>query len=309
MAKIIVTWSIAYDYIMKVNDEFKNIILPDQIDTLNVGFLVSDMQKSLWWTATNIAYNLWLLGMRDQTLMLGVVWHDFVPDERINQYVDFSHVVKIENDFTACAYVITDRKEHQMIPFYPGAMNQAERLSLLDFNDMQYCIVSPNGKDAMINLLEEAKGQESKTFFDPGQQLHAFSKDELLDCCAVADYLICNDHEFKILMSKLDLDEQAVLWYFEKVIVTLGKDGVKLFDGEHELTIPGIVVSDAVDPTWCGDALRAGLLYGLASGKTWEESLKIGNVVGSLAVRSQGTMNHFFTLDEVLEIFKNNESA
>ena len=118
MTNILVTGSLAYDYVMKIDDEFKNFILPDQLDKLNIGLVATDMQKSLGGTAANIAYSLGLLGYKDRTHMLGTVGKDFDIDERLSQYIDFSHIGKIEEEFTACAYVITDRQQNQIIPFY-----------------------------------------------------------------------------------------------------------------------------------------------------------------------------------------------
>ena len=160
--------------------------------------------------------------MKDQTWMLGTVGKDFIPDEKISKFVDFSHIQKVEDDFTACAYVITDRKQNQIIPFYPGAMNQADKQSLNDIEDIDYCIVSPNGKAAMIKFIQEAKEKNINCFFDPGQQLPAFSKEELISCCVSANYLICNEYEFDLLMKMTERDQSQLLKYFEKIIVTLG---------------------------------------------------------------------------------------
>lgn len=302
MSKIVVTWSIAYDYLMRVDDEFKNIILPDQIAKLNVWFVASDMKKSLWWTAANIAYSLGLLWLKDQTVMLATVGKDFIPDERISTYVDFSHILKIEDDFTACAYVITDPQEHQIIPFYPGAMKFADKQSLLDIDDVSYCIVAPNSKPAMMKFIQEAKEKHINCFFDPGQAMGLFNKEELISCCTSANYLICNEYEFDLLMKKTERNQDTLLTYFEKIIVSLGKQGVKLLDEGKEILIPWVLVDDAVDPTWCGDALRAWLLYGLVNDMSWEESLKMGVAAASYAVKFHGGMNHFFTRSDIKKL-------
>ena len=302
MSKILVTGSLAYDYVMKIDDEFRNIILPDQLDKLNIGLVATDMQKSLGGTAANIAYSLGLLGWKEHTHMLGTVGKDFVVDERIAQYVDFSHIERIEHDFTACAYMITDREQNQIIPFYSGAMSKAYVQSLSFFSDVAYCIVSPNAKEAMKKFLQEAHHQYIKSFFDPWQALGLFSKQELLQCCVLANYLICNGYEFELLMNKTGLDKNDLLKQFEYVIITRGKDGAYLYEGTQEIHIPWIYVLDAVDPTGCGDGFRSGLLYGLVNGKTWEESAKIGNAVASFVVKTQGTMNHTFTMDQIDEL-------
>ncbi len=302
MSKIVVTWSIAYDYLMRVDNEFQNIILPEQLSTLNVWFLATDMEKSLGGTATNIAYSLWLLWMKDQTWMLGSVWKDFLADKKISKQVDFSHIQKVEDDFTACAYVITDLKQNQLIPFYPGAMNQADKMSLENIEDIAYCIVSPNGKTAMMKFVQEAKEKGINCFFDPWQQLPTFSKEELISCCVSANYLICNAYEFDLLMKITERDQAQLLKYFEKIIVTLWAHGVNLIEEGREVLIPGVLVSDAVDPTWCGDGLRAGLLYGLIEGKSREESLKIWTIVASYVVRQKGTMDHFFKLSDIKKL-------
>jgi adenosine kinase len=302
MTSILVTGSIAYDYVMRIDDEFKNIILPDQLDKLNIGLVATDMQKSLGGTAANISYSLGLLGYKDRTHMLGTVGHDFQIDERLSQYIDFSHIDKIDNDFTACAYVITDRQQNQIIPFYAGAMSKAYMQSLDLFTDVDYCIVSPNNKDAMMKFLQEAHQKYIKTFFDPGQQLGMFSREELLQACSLADYLVCNGYEFELLMNKTELTKEQLLNSFEYTIITKGKDGAYLYEVTEEIHVPGFSVTEPVDPTGCGDGFRAGLLYGLINEKTWEESVKIGNAVASFVVRSQGTMNHYFTLEQIEDL-------
>lgn len=304
MPKIVVTWSIAYDSLMTVDNEFQNIILPEQLSNLNVWLLATDMKKSLGGTATNIAYSLWLLWMKDDTIMLGVVWMDFSVDEKISKYVDFSHVLEIEDDFTACAYVMTDRKENQITAFYPWVMNQADKMSLAAIDGVDYCIVSPNGKAAMLKFVQEAKDKWINCFFDPGQQLPTFTKEELITCCVSANYLICNAYEFDLLMKMTERDQSQLLKYFEKIIVTLWAHGVNLIEEGREVLIPGVLVTDAVDPTGCGDALRSGLLYGLAEGKSWEESLKIWTIVASYVVKQKGTMDHVFTLSDIKQQLK-----
>lgn len=302
MSKIVVTWSIAYDSLMTVDNEFQNIILPEQLSNLNVWFLATDMKKSLGGTATNIAYSLWLLWMKDETIMLGVVWKDFSVDEKSSRYVDFSHILTIEDDFTACAYVTTDRKENQITAFYPWVMNQADKMSLAEIDDVDYCIVSPNGKAAMLKFVQEAKDKGINCFFDPGQQLPTFTKDELISCCVSANYLICNAYEFDLLMKMTERDQFQLLKYFEKIIVTLGAVWVRLIEEGREVLIPWILVPNVVDPTGCGDALRSWLLYGLTNDKTWEESLKIGTIVASYVVRKKWTIEHLFTWGDIQNI-------
>ncbi len=302
MNKVLVTWSIAYDYIMQVDNEFKNMILPDQIEKLNVGFVASHMTKSDGWTAVNIAYNLWLLGCKDQTLMLASAGKDYQTDQRLSQYIDFSHIQKVADDFTACAYVITDLKHNQIIPFYPGAMNQSDKQSLSWFTDVAYCIVAPNAKSAMMKFIQEAHDLQIPCFFDPGQALWLFNREELLQCLDAANYLICNDYEFDLVLKTSWLSKEEIVKKLDKIIITLWKDGATLLDSTNEITIPWCKVEHVIDPTWAGDSFRSGLLCGLLSGKSREASIKMGNAVGSLVVQSMGTMNHTFTLQEIEEM-------
>ena len=302
MWKILVSGSIAYDYIMKFDGKFSEHILKDQLENLNVGFTISELQKSNGGTAHNIAYNLGLLWLKDQTIMLAAVGKDFVPEENLAQYIKYDSILKDPDLFTPCAYIITDNQHNQITNFYPGAMMKAGTQHVPAW-DIQYAIIAPNAKDAMLIQLKECHSNDIKCFFDPGQAMTLFSKEDLTQALENSNYLICNEYEFGWILEKMWLQQHDLINMLEKVVITLGAKGVSLLDKKWEVIIPWVKVENVIDPTWAGDSFRSGLLWGLSKGLDWEDSAKMGNVVASFVVASQGTLSHHFTQEDVLNRF------
>lgn len=298
MWKILVSGSVAYDYIMKFNGKFSDHILPAQLDNLNVGFTISELQKSSGWAAHNIAYNLGLLWLKDATMILAAVGRDFILEDRLSPYIDYTNLLKDPDLFTACAYIITDNHHNQITPFYPWALMQAVHQHVPEW-DIEYAIIAPNAKDAMLLQLKECHERWIKCFFDPGQAMTLFGKEELSQALEFANYLICNEYEFGWVLEKMWLQQHEIMQMLEKIIITLGKDGVSLLDTHGELVIPWVKVDGVVDPTWAGDAFRSWLLAWLMAKLSFEDAAKIANVVASFVVSSQGTLNHIFTKQDV----------
>ncbi len=290
--------SIAYDYIMNLYEKFSDNILKEQLENLNVGFTISNIQKSDWWTAHNIAYSLGLLWCKNEVIMLAATGKDFTPEEKFLKYIDYSYLLKDTELFTACAYIITDSQGNQMTNFYPWALMQAVKQHIPQW-DISYAMIAPNAKDAMIMQIEECKEKNIKCFFDPGQALTLFWKNDLLRVIESTNYLICNEYEFWLVLEKTWLLQNQIVKILEKIIITLGKDGVRLIDKDSDVVIPGLVVENVIDPTWAWDSFRAWLLAWLFKWLSWEDSIKIGNVVASYVITSQGTLNHFFSKNDI----------
>ncbi|PJA48280.1 MAG: carbohydrate kinase family protein [candidate division SR1 bacterium CG_4_9_14_3_um_filter_40_9] len=303
MGKILVSGSIAYDYIMKFDGKFSEHILKDQLENLNVGFTISELQKSGGGTAHNIAYNLGLLGLKNDTIMLAAVGKDFIQDENLSKYVNYANVLKDPDLFTPCAYITTDSYHNQITNFYPGAMMKAVNQHVPK-GDIQYAIIAPNAKDAMLMHLKECHSNDIKCFFDPGQAMTLFSKEDLMQALENSTYLICNEYEFGWILEKTGLQQHHIINMLEKIVITLGKNGASLLGKQGEVIISGVKVEDVIDPTGAGDSFRSGLLAGLAKGLDREDSAKMGNVVASFVVASQGTLHHHFTREDVLKKFQ-----
>lgn len=299
MSKIIVSWSIANDYIMKMDDEFSKHILPEYVDHLSVGFLMPELEKHVGWTAFNIAYSLWLLWMKDDTIMLWAVWKDFEIQKKFEKFINYDYILKDKNNFTACAYVLNDNKWNQITAFHPWAMTNARNQSVKEVNSWRYLLASPNAPDAMLKHAQEWYEIGLDVFFDPGQNLPAFSKDQLLSVTKYSKYLILNEYELNMFEQKTELSQDELVKLFDKIIVTLGEKGTKLLSADEEQTISGAKIDEAIDATGAGDTFRSGLLTGLYKGKSFEESIKLGNIVASFVVETYGTSAHYFNINDV----------
>lgn len=298
MKKLLVSGSIAYDMIMQFDGKFSDHILKDQLENLNVWFTISHLEKSNGGTAHNIAYSLGLLGLKNDTIMLAAVGKDFVPEEKLSVYIDYARILKDSDLFTPCAYIITDNQHNQITPFYPWALMSAAKQHIPEW-DIEYAMIAPNAKDAMLIQLKECKEKWIKCFFDPGQAMTLFGKEDLMHALEAANYLICNEYEFWWILEKTWLSNNEIMASLDKMVITLWKNGVKLIDKDWELLVPTKIVEHPVDPTGAWDAFRAGLLKWLFEWKSWEDSAKIGNAVAAYAVQSQWWMNHVFNLEDI----------
>lgn len=296
--KILVSGSMAYDYIMDFWDSFKNHILPDKIHMLNVSFFTPSLTKQKWGTGHNIAYNMWLLW--EKPILLWVVWWDF---KEKNKHIDYSNLYKIKDMTTASCYIINDKDNNQINAFYPWALS-AENTQNVPNIDISYAIVSPNGKDVMMKHLKQSNELKIKTFFDPGQMLTNFTKEELIDCLDYSNYLILNDYEYSLFLEKTWLTEEQILQKIDKIIVTLWKDWVKIIDKKWERQIKAVWGIEVIDPTWAGDSFRAGLIVGLHNWLDFEKSLKLWCITSSYCIEMYWTQNHSFTKKDIEKKYK-----
>ena len=296
--------SIAYDTIMVFRDRFKNHILPDQIHILNVAFLVPDMRREFGGCAGNIAYNLHLLG--GNALIMATVGQDHAPyAQRLQQLgLEQTHVRVVPDTYTAQAFITTDLDDNQITAFHPGAMNHSHLNCVSDARSASLGIVAPDGREGMIQHAREFQEAGIPFIFDPGQGLPMFDGPELLTFIRQATVVTVNDYEARMLQEKTGVAVEQLAGMVEALVVTRGGEGSTIHVGGKTLDIPSVKPEQLVDPTGCGDAYRAGLLYGLANDFDWPTSGRLASLLGSLKIASRGGQNHRFSRDEIAERFK-----
>jgi len=296
--------SMAYDTIMVFKDHFKKHILPDQIHILNVAFLVPEMRREYGGCAGNIAYNLKMLG--GLPLIMATVGDDFSTYATRLEHLGLSqaHLRHIPDSFTGQAFITTDLDDNQITAFHPGAMGQSHMNSVAIAKDVSLGIVSPDGREGMIQHALEFSDLNIPFIFDPGQGLPMFSGAELLSFVEQATYVTVNDYEAKLLQDKTGKTLNEIAKCVKALIVTLGADGSLIYVDGKQLSIPTPKPKAIVDPTGCGDAYRAGLLYGIQSGWAWETTGRLASLMGSLKIATRGGQNHRYSRSEISEMFE-----
>ena len=296
--------SIAYDTIMVFPGRFKDHILPEKLHILNVAFLVPDMRREFGGCAGNIAYNLQLLG--GKPLIMATVGDDYQPyaSRLENLQLSQRYVRKMAGTFTAQAFITTDLDDNQITAFHPGAMNCSHENHVLDASDVSLGIIAPDGRDGMLQHAREFHAAGIPFIFDPGQGLPMFSGDELLEFVRMAEYLTVNDYEAQLLQEKTGKSLAQLAQLVSGLVVTLGAQGSVIHADGTEIAIPCVAAERVVDPTGCGDAYRAGLLYGLAHGWDWEQTGRLAGLLGALKIEHRGGQNHHFTRDEIGKRFE-----
>jgi adenosine kinase len=284
--------SFAYDNITEFNDQFKNHILPDQLDILNVCFLVPSLRREFGGVAGNIAYNLKMIG--GKPIPMGTVGEDFEPYRRwINKHnIESDYVSMVSGAMTAQAFITTDNDGNQITVFHPGAMEYSMRNSLEDVVGTKLAIISPDGKDGMIYHAEQAHKLSIPFIFDPGQGLPMFEGKELERFIEIASWITVNAYEAEMLQSKTGLSLEEIAGKVDALIVTEGGNGSKILTEGQCIIIPSAVPSQAVDPTGCGDAYRAGILYGIEHKLSWEVTGRVASLLGAIKIEKEGTQNH-----------------
>ena len=280
---------------MVFEDHFKNHILPDQTHMINVSFLAPEMRRFQGGCAGNIGYNLKLLG--GDPLIMATVGIDFgsYASWMDQQGLSRDHVTTIEGQFTAQAFVTTDLDNNQITAFHPGAMNFAHTNQANDAQGIELAIVAPDGRDSMLQHSMQLAAMGVPFFFDPGQALPLFSGEEFIKFFDQATYAVANDYEAKLISEKTGLSIEQLAAKVEAFIVTKGGEGSVIYTHEEVINIPSAPISKAKDPTGCGDAYRAGILYGVSQGLAWEQCGMIGALCGAIKIEHPGTQNHRFT--------------
>ena len=311
---ILVTGSVAIDHIMVFEDLFKKHVLPEQIHRLNVAFLVPNLEKRWGGTGGNIAFNLRLLG--EDPVLLATVGSDFgaYADWLDEHGIRRDHLRVLEDNFTAQAFITTDLDSNQLIVFHPGAMGRAHEARLADVSeDISFAIVSPNGKEAMIDYTGELKNKGIPCVVDPGQQLPTFEGDELLDLLTGASILVVNDYEWLLCQEKTGLDEDAIAERVGALVITRGAEGSVVRRGglavdfaieSPRSEIPCVQAEKVIDPTGCGDAYRSGLLHALTRGLSLEVGARLGSLMGALKVAEAGPQGITLDFDAIAARFE-----
>ncbi len=297
--KILVTGSIAYDTIMVFPDRFRNHLLADQLHILNVCFLAPEMRREYGGTAGNIAYNLRLLG--ESPLIMATVGEDIQP------YLDRFHALgiatsllkRVPGQFTAQAFITTDLDDNQITAFHPGAMNHSHENHVGRELQAGLAIIAPDGKLGMLQHARECKQFAIPLLFDPGQGLPMFSAEELAEFLRLAHYVAVNDYEGKLLEEKTGRSLEDIAQGVKALVITLGAKGSVILAGGQRHEIPCVEAEIVADPTGCGDAYRAGLLYGIARGWDWPTTGKLGAVMGAIKIAQRGAQNHAATREEI----------
>ena len=296
--KIVVTGSIAYDYLMSFPGKFTEHFLPEHMQRVSLSFLVDSMDKRRGGCAPNIAYTLALLG--EHPLLMATAGEDFGEYRQWLEAagIDTTLTRQIEGKFCASFFCSTDRENNQIASFYTGAMADAGQLSFRGIKNVGFAIISPNDPGAMVQYAEECRTLGIKFIFDPGQQCARMSGDELRDGITGAAIVIVNDYELELLRQKTGLGEQDILGVAETLIVTRGENGSSVIEKSGRIDVPAVTPHRIVDPTGVGDAYRGGLLKGLASRAPYEVCARLGSVAATYALEHLGGLSHSYTLNE-----------
>ena len=302
--KLIVTGSIAFDYMMSFPGKFTEHFLADHIERVSLSFLVDTMDKRRGGCAPNIAYTLALLGERP--MLMGTAGEDFGEYRQWLEAtgVDTSLVRQVAGKFTASFFCSTDQANNQIASFYTGAMANAAELSFRTVPDCGLAIISPNDPAAMVQYAEECRTMGIPYIFDPGQQCARMSGEELRDGLVGASVVICNDYELELLRQKTELSEADVLKHSKALIVTRGEKGASVITLDSWVDIPAVTPRRIVDPTGVGDAFRGGLMKGLAMGQSYQVSASCGAVAATYALEHLGGQSHAYTWDEFKERYE-----
>ena len=296
--------SLAYDTIMVFPDQFKNHILPDKVHILNVSFLVPRMRREFGGCAGNIAYNLKLLG--GDPVPMATVGQDFGPYREwfTEQGINMEQVKVIDELFTPQAFITTDHDNNQITAFHPGAMMRSYENHVKDVKGVTFGIVSPDGREGMLQNATEFTEAGIPFIFDPGQAMPLFNGEELRHFIEQADYVTVNDYESNLLQERTGWSEQQIAGKVKAYITTRGPHGAQIHADGKTYDIPPAHERRVTDPTGCGDAFRAGLIFGIEKGYDWMTIGRMGNLMGALKVEHPGTQNQRFDYAEFSEQFR-----
>ncbi len=302
----LITGSMAYDTIMVFPDYFKNHILPDQVHILNVSFLVPEMRREFGGCAGNIAYNLKLLGKHP--LPMATVGRDFDSYRAwLSECgIDQRYLKTVEDSYTAQAYITTDLADNQITAFHPGAMSFAHLNQVPRQAGIEIGIVAPDGREGMIRHAEQFHEAGIPFIFDPGQGIPMFEKADLIRFIELATWVIFNDYEAKLVQEKTGLTPERISGDVDAVVVTKGAEGSVVYIDRGAIPIPAAKPDKVVDPTGCGDAYRAGVIFGLLENYDWETIGAIASLMGAIKVERAGTQNHVFQMEAFRQRFFDN---
>lgn len=297
---ILVCGSFAYDNIMSFPDQFKRHILSDQLHRLDVSFMVPEMSREFGGCAGNIAFNLKLL--EASAFAMGTMGKDCAAylDWFNKHELDNSYIKIIDDTFTAQAFITTDVDGNQITFFHAGAMGFSHQNTLNDMlnihKDIQLGIIAPDGRDGMLQHAQQFAAAGIPFIFDPGQGLPMFQKDELQCFFQQANWIIANEYEWEVIQERTCMTIEQVTAAVEALIITRGETGSSIYSQGQCYNIASAQAEQISDPTGCGDAYRAGILYGLVNGMDWQTTGQIASLMGAIKIESHGTQNHTFTM-------------
>jgi len=288
----VICGSLAFDTIMTFEGRFADQILPDQLHILNVSFLVPDMRRDFGGCAGNIAYALNALGGRALPMAtVGSDGADYVA--RLQGLgIGTEYVRELGDTYTAQCFITTDLANNQITAFHPGAMQRAHLTRIEARDDVRLGIISPDGRDAMLQHAEQFKEAGIPFVFDPGQGLPMFNGDELARFIEQAEWVTVNDYEGKMLSDRTGWDNAEISRRVRGLVVTLGAEGCDVWIAGERAHVPAVKPEAIVDPTGCGDAWRGALLFGLEQGWPLEKCAALGNRIGALKIAQRGPQNY-----------------
>jgi len=303
---ILVTGSIAFDYLMRFPGKFKDSLIAEALEKISVSFLVDEMTRHYGGVAPNIAYNLALLGGRPR--LMGTAGADF-SDYRTwleKAGVDTSTVVVLDDVFTASFFANTDINNNQIASFYAGAMGRAGKYKIADVTSdtPDLVVISPNAPDAMENLIQECIERKIPFLYDPSQQTARLEGDDLMRGIDSCQILMCNDYEWEVIEKKTGLSRPRVINKGLTLIITQGKEGAHIYQDGETYYIPPYEPVTPLEPTGVGDAFRAGVLRGLDLGMSWDICGRIGSVAAAFVLETVGTQNHRYTLEQFVARYR-----
>jgi adenosine kinase len=295
--------SMAFDTIMSFHGRFSEALLADQLHKINVAFLVPGIRREFGGCAGNIAYNLKLLN-GDPLIMATLGKDGGTYVDRLDKLGISRRCIRhIDDAYTAQAFITTDADSNQITAFHPGAMGSSHLNKIQDAGKVKIAIVAPDGRDGMIEHAEDCARLGVPFIFDPGQGLPMFSGEELKHFIELATYVAVNDYEAELLTERTGLSLEQIAERVSALIVTRGEQGAEIYTSNERFDIPVVGVDKVVDPTGCGDAFRAGMLYGLTHDMDWMTIGRLSSLMGSIKIASQGGQNHTPTLAEIQERF------
>lgn len=300
---VLICGSLAFDTIMVFPGRFKEHILADQLHILNVAFLVPEIRKEFGGCAGNIAYNLRLLG--EQPTIMATVGDDFpVYADRLRaNSLDQSCIRTIDGTLTAQAFITTDLDDNQITAFHPGAMNHSHRNTVPTDKGITIGMISPDGRQGMIEHAQQFAAAGIPFIFDPGQGLPMFDGEDLKRFIDQATWVAVNDYEGQLLQERTGWLLEEIAARVEALIVTRGGSGSSIYADGREEEIPVVKPSAILDPTGCGDAYRAGLVFGISRGLPWADTGRLASLIGARKIAHRGTQNHSLTLEDLQQEF------
>ena len=296
--------SLAFDKIMQYNGRFGETLLADQLHKVNVSFLVPTLRTEYGGCSANIAYNLNMLG--GDPLIMATIGQD--GGEYLERFetlgISTRAIRKIGHSYTAQCFVTADLDNNQINAFHPGAMQFSHENNVGDNGALRIAIIAPDGRDGMIKHAADCARLGVPFMFDPGQQLPMFSGEELTTFIEQATYVAANDYEFEMLMTRTGMTLADIAGQLEALIITRGEKGSEIYVKGERHQIACVLAQQVVDPTGCGDAYRAGLLFGIVNGFDWPTTGSLASLMGAIKIAHQGGQNHVASAEQIADRFE-----